>query len=238
LGFVLFLLAAAGAVLLVIHARRNKRTAGLVHAVLLLSWFVVVLAFFSLSARKQWFYIMPLMPALAALGGFACAWTVTWVRDRMGQRAPQAQPRPALAAFAAGLLVAVGGSAEPSAESFHEFVLEDKEYGYGVKEAALYIHEQDADAIQIGTILGRFTLHYYNGQPAYHWYVDHDYVNASIERGELRYIVVDEWIDFEQEQEWMQRLITKYDGTLVMSYEDADGDVRAKVYELRPGASA
>jgi hypothetical protein len=134
-----------------------------------------------------------------------------------------------------GLLLVAVPAYGAAVESYEDFALgqtQQQYFGYGTKEAARYIHEQDPNAAQYGTLLGRFTLHWYNEQPAYHWYMDHTYLEGQVANGKLKYIVYDEYLDLAFDEQYMRELIQKYNGELVQTYRAGWGEV--KVFELHP----
>src|SRR5581483_10550535 len=140
---------------------------------------VVMAAFFFYSDRKEGFYLLPFAPFLALGVGFAGAALrdlLAWANIRLTRDgAPRFAP---IAIGVAAILVAVPAYGAAN-DSYHIFALgesQEKYLGEGTQEAADYIHQHDPDAIQYGTLLGRFTLYWYNEQPAYHWYVDHTFV--------------------------------------------------------------
>lgn len=205
----------------------------------LLAWPLSVLLFFTLSSRKEGFYLLPLSPAIALL----VAWPFGPARaaiERVLARAPAAAARPGArtaALLALAILVAV---LPPAVVAMEESVLTERSYGYGVKEAAAWIHENDPDAAQVGTLLGRFTLKFYNDQTTYHWFVPHHFVESEIEAGRVRYVVWDDYLNLTYERDWMRDLVIRYGGEVVQTFvaEAAGPDrVRVTVYELHPSSS-
>lgn len=229
---VAFLLAGAAWLLHRLWTRPARRPGDL--AVLL--WPLVVIAFFSLSSRKIHFYILPALPGLAIWAGLPVGWAVSRIIQRGRQDPELGLQKGATALLAVAIVVAAIPPTALGAKSVDRFVMEEKSYGYGLEEAAQVIHERDPDAGQIGSLLGRFTLHFYNQQPTYHWYVDHGFVEQEIRRGEIRYVVADTWLDLPREQAWMEDLVDRYNGTLVTTYDSpASGTTKVWVYELHPG---
>jgi 4-amino-4-deoxy-L-arabinose transferase-like glycosyltransferase len=217
------------------RSRRVKESIALAPRAALIAWPVVLILFFSLSVRKQWFYIAPAAVPLAVLAAFAVAWLVGYVRRRL----PDAGEAGAGPWRAGAILTAAGvvlvALAPPALGATEDYVIRQERYGSGVKEAALWIQDEDPDAAQIGTMLGRFTLHFYNGQTTYHYFVDHDYVNASIERGQVRYVVIDDYLDFPRGEVWLQGIVDTYDGQPVAEFgHNEKGEARVVVYALNP----
>lgn len=194
----------------------------------------VLLAFFLYSERKEGFYLLPFAPFAAVLVAQAADGLrrmLAWAGLRLRAVAPRATP---IALGAAILLLAtpVYSAAASSYEDFYLGQTEQRYFGYGTREAALFIHEQDPDAAQYGTLLGRFTLHWYNEQPTYHWYVDHTMLEGQIQSGKLKYIVYDDYLQLPFDREFMRELIAKYNGEPVKTYREGWGDLT--VYELHP----
>ena len=92
-----------------------------------------------------------------------------------------------------------------------------------MREAALYIQGQDPDAAQVGTMLGRFSLHFYNGQDTYHYYVNHTWLDGEAQAGRVRYVVDDPYLDLGYEREWIQAFVQRHDGRLVQSFDNGHG---------------
>jgi 4-amino-4-deoxy-L-arabinose transferase-like glycosyltransferase len=204
------------------------------HLVLPLAVFVIG-GFFFYSARKEGFYLLPFAPFFAlgvGLAGSALRDLLAWANIRLSRdSAPRLAP---LAIAVAILLVAVPAYGAASS-SYHTFALgesNEKYLGEGTKEAADYIHAHSPDAIQYGTLLGRFTLYWYNEQPAYHWYVDHTFVESQIASGHLKYVVKDNYIGLTFDDQLMDDLINQHHGKLVQEYRHGWGKVQ--VFELTP----
>lgn len=208
----------------------TKRT----HHIVVPAMIAVFLGFFLYSERKEGFYLLPFAPLaciLVAQAADGLRILLSWAGIRLRAAARYAAP---IGLAGALLLVAVPAYAS-AVESYEDFALgltENQYFGYGTREAALYIHEQDPDAAQYGTLLGRFTLHWYNEHDTVHWYVDHNVIEGMIESGELRYIVYDNYLDLGMDREFMRELIAKYNGQPVQTYRESWGDLT--VYELRP----
>lgn len=193
---------------------------------------LVVIAFFTLSARKEWFYVLPVAPGAAILGGLAAGAAASAFGE-----APFLHPRWWRRGAAAGALFgAFALAALPTyagvVTSVDHMTGVDRVFGSGTKEAAFFIHERDPDAAQVGTLLGRYGLYYYNGQPAYHWYVDHAFVEQGIRSGHVRFVVLDNYLGIAEEDGWMQHLVDTYGGVEVATFGDDWGVV--KVFELHP----
>lgn len=230
-GILFFLLAVAGA--LRINRLSKGWGDGRVGMLAILAWPLVVSLFFILGSRKQWFYIMPVVPAVAFLGAWMLVEVATWVRnwpdEATSVRARSIYRFASIAIVLVFLAVPVSQSAadRPS----------ERPFGYGVKEAAFLIHEMDPDAAQIGTLLGRFTLHFYNEQPTYHWHNNHGFIEDEIRAGRMRFIVLDTYLDLDYETEWMEGLVLKYNAQLVAEYQPNSPSGRVFVYEIpRPTA--
>lgn len=196
-------------------------------------WPVAVVGFFSLSGRKIWFYVLPALPGLAALAALGLAPAVAAIRDRWSGLASTPTADRA-SAVAAALLVASLPVAGPAMATHERHISENSLYGYGVKEAAHWIDDQDPDAGQVGTLLGRFTLHFYNEHRTYHSYVPDHEMDRAVREGEISYVVMDNYLRSFDQLGWMQDLVDRHDGELVKEYS-ATGYTRVKVYELRPG---
>ena len=240
-GPTLYLLAFIGVVcLLVAFAARPLRNRA--NAVPLL-WIAIVFGFFAVADRKVWFYTLPLTPALALAAAYPIA--VGWralVRllaqagarnDRLAKRL--ASPRVRFVTqgfFALVLVVATAVPAWAAAEDAAERVSTDRKFGEGVEDAARYIAANDPGGGQVGTLLGRFTIHYYHPAPTYHYFVDNGYGQKSrwtadaIESGEVRWVVVDNYLDNAEEQAWLMGLVNSYGGTLERTWGNDWGQVR------------
>ena len=196
---------------------------------------LTLLAFFLYSDRKEGFYLLPFAPFAAVFVGQA-GQGLRAMLDWAGLRfAPHAAPRFAPAALAIGLVLVAFPAYSAATYSYTHFVLgedQEKYFGYGTREAAHWIHENDPEAIQYGTLLGRFSLHWYNEQPAYHWYLDHTFVESQIESGNLRYVVYEDYLQLAFDREYMKELINKYDGEAVQTYRAGWGEVT--VFKLNP----
>lgn len=208
-----------------------RRTEHVVAPVMVL----VLLGFFLWSDRKEGFYLLPFAPFVALYIGMAAAGLRDLLRWGGIRFTPSVRHHVAPAALALAVLLVAVPAWAAAAESYEDFALgetQQKYFGYGTKEAALYIHEQDPDASMYGTLLGRFTLHWYNEQPAYHWYVDHTYIESKVQSGELRYVVYDNYLDLAHDREFMRHLIDSYNGQAVQTYRDGWGELT--VFELHP----
>lgn len=231
LGWMMTVAAVAGLAWAAWRAWRGPRSAAWVALGL---WPVTILGFFMLSGRKIWFYILPALPGLALLAGLVVAAGLAWVRGRLARPSIAVSGRRRTIAVALGLLVASVPAIGPALGTHERHLSGGPDYGHGVKEAALWIDEEDPEAGQVGTLLGRFTLHFYNGHRTYHSYVPDEEMNRAIEAGEISYVVMDDYLEPFSSNAWMQDLVDRYDGELVQSY-DSGGHTRVKVYELNPG---
>lgn len=195
----------------------------------------VLLAFFLYSDRKEGFYLLPFAPFSAILIGYAVDSLHRMLRWAGLKAVPRATRQVGIAAIAIAVLLVAFPSYAAASDSVDEFVRGDnqeKYFGYGTKEAAAFIQQRDPDAAMYGTLLGRFSLYWYNEQPAYHWYIDHTYLESQIKSGKLRYIVYEDYLGLAFDREYMKELINKYNGQEVESYRAGWGEV--KVFELRP----
>lgn len=229
LGIPLAVALLAGIVLLV---RRGVRNGSAAATWAVLAWPAVFLVFLSLSARKQVFYAMPLMPAWALVVGVAVGVLFLAVRSWLSRT--RISERGTAAVGTVALLLLVPLALPPATATAQDVFAGQKSYGYGLEPAAAWIHGEDPDSSQIGTVLGRFTLHFYNRQPTYHYWEDHDAVNASIEAGDTRWLVDDPYLDYGPEDDWMQRLIDRYNATVVKTFGPEATPDSVKVYEFRP----
>lgn len=195
----------------------------------------VLLAFFLYSDRKEGFYLLPFAPLAAvfvAYAGDGLRRMLAWANLRV---TPDLSKRLAPVAIGAAALLLFVPTYAAATDSYHEFVLregQEQYFGYGTREAARWIADHDPDAVQYGTLLGRFTLHWYNEQPSYHWYVDHTYVESQIQNGKMRYVVYDDYLQLAFDREYMKELINKYHGQQVAHFRQGWGEV--SVYELHP----
>lgn len=235
LGIVMFFLVVVGLVFTFMRWPRGQNDR--MGQIALLLWPVAILAFFTYSQRKEWFYLLPAMPPLAVYAGVGGAAALGWLVERFSQSKPLARRVPTFAVVGV-LVLAIVPTASPAYQAVNEVVLEDRQYGYGVKEAALLIHDLDPEAAQLGTILGRFTLHFYNGQPAYHWYVDHTFVEEEIQAGRLRFIVLDTHLRIPWEEQWMRSLAEKYGAEVIQTYGPTPEKVKVTVYDFGPSSPA
>jgi 4-amino-4-deoxy-L-arabinose transferase-like glycosyltransferase len=195
----------------------------------------VLLGFFLWSDRKEGFYLLPFAPFVAHFVGLSAGGLRAMLRWAGIRFAPGIRRHVAPFALAAGLVVVAYPAYGAAVDSYEDFVLNEtqqKYFGYGTKEAALLIAERDPDAGQYGTLLGRFTLHWYNEQDTYHWYVDHTFIESKVQSGELRYVVYDDYLDLAHDREFMQMLIQKYNGKAIHTYREGWGELT--VFELHP----
>lgn len=196
----------------------------------------ILLAFFMYSDRKEGFYLLPLAPFAALFVAYAgdglrrlLAWAGLKFTPTGGRQVV------ALGALALGVVIVAAPAYGAAAESVDDFVRGDdqeKYFGYGTREAAQFIHERDPDAGQYGTLLGRFSLHWYNEQDSYHWYLDHTFVESRVQSGDLKYVVYEDYLGLAFDREYMRYLIDTYDGQAVQTYRAGWGEVT--VFELHP----
>lgn len=195
----------------------------------LVVWPAVVLCFLIASQRKEWFYALPLSPAGVLLA--------TWPVHAAARKAwLSSHPLPGQPWWRTpGAVLAVVGLASVAAFAPLHFSLERRiggqDYGAGVREAADWIAGEDPAAAQIGTTLGRFSLHFYNGQPTYHYYVNHTWLDGEVEAGRLRYVVVDPYLELPFEQDWMRAFVARHNGTLAQSIDNGYGR-QVQVYQI------
>lgn len=197
-------------------------------------WPLAILGFFMVSGRKEWFYVIPALPGLAVLAALAFAPAAGAIRERLARACPGDARAGRTIALSGALLVASVPAVGPALATHDEYMTGGLDYGYGVKEAALWIDDRDPEAGQVGTLLGRFTLHFYNGHRTYHAYMPDGEMHRAIEAGEISYVVMDDYLKPFDQNGWMMELVERYDGELVKTYEK-DGYSRVKVYELHPG---
>ncbi|MEA3201927.1 MAG: hypothetical protein QOE90_3355 [Thermoplasmata archaeon] len=197
--------------------------------------FLVTAAFFLWSDRKEGFYLLPFAPMLAVglgLAGAALWDLLKWANVRLTR---ESAPRLAPVAMGLAALMIVMPAYAAANDSYHMYALgetNEKYLGEGTKDAAIYIHAHDPSAIQYGTLLGRFTLYWYDEQPAYHWYVDHTFVESQIASGHLKYVVKDNYIGLAFDDQYIDDLINQHHGKLVAEYRNGWGKV--EVFEVSP----
>jgi 4-amino-4-deoxy-L-arabinose transferase-like glycosyltransferase len=199
--------------------------------VLVLVWTFFILAFFTASRRKEWFYLLPLAPAVVLLASLPLGEVAQRVWRVILRGGPRMRRVGTTGAAALTLLTALA-VVPPAVDATVNVVLDERSFGYGVREAALWIDQRDPDAGQIGTLLGRFSLKYYNDHPTFHWFVPHAYVDEQIRAGEVRYLVWDDYLKLAYETEWFQSLVDTHSGRVVQEYETLPGKVRVRVYEF------
>ncbi|HUR68813.1 MAG TPA: glycosyltransferase family 39 protein [Candidatus Thermoplasmatota archaeon] len=198
--------------------------------------FALVLgAFFLYSDRKEGFYLLPFAPLAAILVAYAAdslRKLLAWGGVRL---APAGTRGVAVAALALGIVLVAAPAYAAASKTVDHFVYgndQEKYFGSGTKEAAAFIHERDPEAAQYGTLLGRFSLHWYNEQTSYHWYIDHTFVESQVKAGKLKYVVYEDYLNLAFDREYMKDLIDRYHGTAVQSYRNGWGEVT--VFELHP----
>lgn len=217
-GYGLAFLAAAGAFLVLVDAMRHPATRPGRFALLL--WPIPLLAFLLLSARKEWFYAMPLAPIVVLWA----AWTLhaaaraAWVASRPPADQPWWRTPGSLAAVAGLIAVVV----VPILPTVDERLGRDG-YGAGLREAALFIDAEDPEAAQVGTMLGRFSLNFYNGHDTYHYYVNHTWLDRQVAQGRLRYAVLDPYLNVSYENEWLLGFVASHNGTRVATFDNGYG---------------
>lgn len=194
----------------------------------------VVLAFFLFSNRKEGFYLLPLAPMASVLVGATAAGVHDLARWANVRFAPRFAGRAGPIAVALGLAVVAMPAIAAIDESLAEYAGEPRSssFGYGTREAAHWIRAQDPEAGQYGTLLGRFTLLWYNEQPTYHWFVDHATLEDDVRNGRLRYIAFDEYLAIRRDTLYMDELVTRFNGTEVARFQRDWAMVR--VFELDP----
>lgn len=230
-GFPLLLLAVAGLCLVAAQAASARHRQDRPALVAVLAWPVLLTAFLVLAQRKEWFYAIPLNPALALLAAWPVGAAVRWVSDHGDPR--PARPAPAMpagrrvgAVAMAALSVSAALWAPVAATSAGPGT-----YGAGVWEAGDWIHGRDPEAGLVGTTLGRFTLHLATGQPTYHSWLNHTFVEDSIAAGRTRYVVIDPYASEPQESAWLRDLASG--GRLV--WEHGAGPGAVQVWQVAPG---
>ena len=228
-----FALALVGAIA-VLARMAFKGTRGPEHLVAPIFVFTLM-AFFMWSDRKEGFYMLPMAPFAAlfvAYAGDSLRRMLAWA----GVKFTPSSARPVgIAALAIGIVLVAVPANVAASETMDDFIWgndQEKYFGYGTREAAEFVHARDPDAAQYGTLLGRFSLHWYNEQDTYHWYVDHTYLESQIKSGELRYIVYEDYLNLAFDREYMRDLINKYNGEAVQTYRAGWGEVT--VFELHP----
>ncbi|MHB1260939.1 MAG: glycosyltransferase family 39 protein [Thermoplasmatota archaeon] len=195
----------------------------------LVLWPVIILLFLLASQRKEWFYALPLSPP----GVLLATWPVHIAATKAWRLS---NPRPGDPWWRTpGAVLAVVGLAALACFAPLNFSLQQRvggdDYGYGLREAAEWIEAEDPAAAQVGTTLGRFSLHFYNGHPTYHYYVNHTWMDEQVEVGRLRYVVLDPYLNLTFEQDWMRSFVAQHNGTLAQSFDNGRGR-QVEVYRL------
>ena len=189
--------------------------------VVLLALTLVLAAFFFTSERKIGFYLLPFAPLAALL----VAGAAVGIRDLIGWAGIRFTQRdlrrfgPVATAIGIAAVAAPGYATLGDAVEEYEKDLEGSTFGYGIREAAWWIDEQDANAGQYGTLLGRFTLKLYNDHPTYHSYTGEERLNDAIANGELRYLVYDEYVGTGRDTDVVGRLAARWNGEEVARFE-------------------
>ena len=219
LGVVLAVLAiVGGAVVLRARVREPRDRAG---RLFLLLWPLCVFLFFMASDVKQWFYLMPAMPAVALLAAWPLQPAARVIADWLADAKRGWNPAVATAWLAVFVVLAI---ASPVHATLTERIARQGRFGDGVQDAALWIGEEDPGAGQVGTTLARFTLHLYNGHTTYHYYVNHTFIDQRISAGDVRYVVIDTDLNLTFEQEWLYHVVDAHNGTLVHEIPTPGGD--------------
>lgn len=191
---------------------------------------LVLAAFFLGSDRKVGFYLLPFAPLAALLVGELAAGVrdmVAWAGVRF-TRADSRRLAPLVAALA---VIAVAMPAYAAFdESYEEYgpTRNGSTFGYGLREAAAWVHDTDPTAGQYGTLLGRFTLRWYNEHETMHRYSSRDLAQA-VEKGQLRFVVADGYVG---DDDKLGPLVATFGGQPVARFEREWG--RVVVYELQP----
>lgn len=227
LGIVVALLAIVGTVSVARAGVREPRDRAA--RLFLLVWPALVLGFFMASDVKQWFYLMPAMPAVAVLAAWPLQPAARVLAEWAASERTGWTPRAGVAWLAVLVLVA---AALPVHATITERIVRQGRFGDGVMEAALWIGEEDPGAGQVGTTLARFTLHLYNGHDTYHYYVNHTFVDGRIADGHVRYVVIDTDLNLTFEQDWLRHVVHAHDGVLVHEIPTPGGEP-VRVYRLR-----
>ena len=230
---IVFALAMVGAIAVLVRFA-FKSTRGPEHTVVPL-FVLVLMSFFMWSDRKEGFYMLPMAPFAAlfvAYAGDSLRRMLAWA----GLKFRPSSSRPvAVGALALGIVLVAWPANVAASETVDDFVYgndQEKYFGYGTREAAEFIAARDPEAGQYGTLLGRFSLHWYNEQDTFHWYIDHTYLESQIQSGELKYIVYEDYLGLAFDREYMRELINKYNGEAVETYRAGWGEVT--VFELHP----
>lgn len=182
---------------------------------------LVLAAFFFTSERKIGFYLLPFAPLAALLVGGAAVGIrdlVSWAGIHFTRRDVR-RLGPVATAIGVAAIAAPGYATLGDAVDEYEKDVEGSTFGYGIREAAWWIHEQDEDAAQYGTLLGRFTLKLYNDQPTYHRFVGEENLDDAVARGELRYLVYDEYIGKSEDTAVVANLAARWNGQEVARFE-------------------
>ncbi len=232
MGTWLVLLGAAGGAVLLVDVVRNPRKDAAAVPVILLG--LVFFAFLMYSSRKEWFYLLPLAPVVALMAARIPSGLAPFAANALSRQAI-ARNRTTGAFAAAGIVLFSGIPAWGAAtESLDEVTdVKDKVFGYGTKEAAAYIdaNSDPADG-QIGTLLGRWSLHYYNGHPTYHFY-QQGMLKKLIHMGEITWLVEDKYLNLKHEDALWYKLKNDCGAELATKFEKSWGEVR--VWKFEPG---
>ncbi len=225
LGTVVAVLAIIGAIL--VARAIAKEPTWRAQRMFLLLWPAAVLGFFMSSGRKEWFDLMPAMPAVALLA----AWPLQPMARGLSSFIADGRPwRPGVAvAWLAAFVVLAAAS--PVHATWTERIQRQGRFGDGVPEAARWIGDNDPGAGQVGTTLARFTLYLENGGDTLHYYVNHTYVEERIASGDVRYVVIDTDLNLTFEQQWLYGLVADHGGKLAFQQPTPGGDP-VRVYRL------
>jgi 4-amino-4-deoxy-L-arabinose transferase-like glycosyltransferase len=228
-GFGLVFLAIAGTALAVLHALRANEPGERWPTVALLLWPLPLTVFLVASTRKEWFYAMPLTPVLVLLAAWA-------IHDAAAAAYRASKPvagvewwRTPGALLAGAGMIAIACFA-PLSFTMQRQIVGDG-YGAALDDAAEWIHAEDPEAAQVGTLLGRYSLHFYNGQDTYHYFVNHTWLDGEVEAGRLRYAVIDPYLGLEYEEAWLLDLVRRHGGERAASFDNGHGRT-VDVYRL------
>lgn len=192
---------------------------------------VVFAAFFLGSDRKIGFYLLPFAPLSALLVAELAAGLrdlVSWAGIRF-TRADARRLGPLVAGFAlVALAVPAYGAFD---ESYDEYgpTRDGSTYGYGFREAGAWIDAQGPEAGQYGSLLGRFTLRWYNDHETFHRFQNLTKLEQAAQDGRIVYVVFDA---YSGEDETAAHLVSRFVGAPVRTVERDWGKVA--VFQLQP----
>jgi hypothetical protein len=185
----------------------------------LLAWPLAILTFLLASSRKEWFYAMPLSPTLVLLAAWAVHAAAKWAWSASKPLPGQQWWQTPGAIIAVVGLTVVAGIAPLKLTLERKIGGQDTDYGAGLREAATWIHAQDPNAAQVGTTLGRFSLSFYNGQPTYHYFVNHTWLDGQADAGAVKYVVIDPYLNLTYERSWLDDFVGRHNGTLATHFD-------------------